>query len=412
MTTDGIFLVEDQSMSEKYQKIKFGKVGLRILDGAPSRNMGLQSARAGLYWARLDRVRHAGMRRGNRMTRSILLTVLFVLVARFSWGASGPVEQTLEWMAMGETASEQQMHEAGAKLPELSDSQRHELIIEGLKSKSRAVRYEIAVMLNREPKNERYLDRLVDLAEHDPDADVRSSALVRVSHIDARRALPLNRKLITDPDAGVRYYALSGLMLSPEPDDAGTVERALINEHLWIRIGLTKIQALHNKPLDKNIALEGLAVDKTWFEKNPIVPTGYMWRRSSRKDHAEYFVRLIREDALYILGRTGTPDDIPHLERAIARETALGDKEKFAVRSQLIIWKIQLKHLPEDQQLDYLKIKLRDPQLWVRSWAVKKLCVVKGGLEIIDALEKNPSHPAHNSAQGRRHWCSKHASDL
>lgn len=345
------------------------------------------------------------------MIRSTLLTALFVLTAQFSWGASGPVEKTLEWMAMGETASEQQMQEAGANLPELSDSQRHELIVEGLKSKSRAVRYQILNMMTRD-ESAKHLDVIVELAERDLDADVRDSALSEASLVDKNRGILIARKLKNDPDISVRLRALVGLMVSPEPEDVRAVEQALKSDHLRIRIGLTKVQAFGGRPLDKNIGLEGLAVDEAWFEKNPIFPTGYMSRRTSRKQYAQYVVRLIREDAIYILGRTGEPEDIPHLERVVAREALVDDKDKFGVQSQIVVWRIQLKQLPEAQQLDYLKVKLRDPRHWVQNWAVGKLCVVKGGLEMIDELVKDPSHPAHNASRGQRRACIKHAPKL
>lgn len=343
------------------------------------------------------------------MIRSILWTALFVLTAQFSWGASGPVEKTLEWMAMGETASEQQMQEAGANLPELSDSERHELIVEGLKSKSRAVRYQISEMVNREPNKGKYLDILVDLAARDPDADVRRSAHGRVSSIDKQQGMALDRRLKNDPDVWVRRSALKGLLFASEIDDVRTVESALKNDHLLVRIGLTRTLMFNGKPFDKNIAIEGLTADEAWFEKNPLIPTGYMSRRTSHKQYAQYIVRVIREDAIYILGRTGAPEDIPYLERVIAREALLGDENKFGVQAQLVIWRIQLNRLPEDQQLDYLKVKLRDPRHWVQNWAVGKLCVVKGGLELIDELVKDPSHPAHNASRGQRRACLKHA---
>ncbi len=346
------------------------------------------------------------------MTRSVLLTTIFLLSVQFSWGASGPVQQTLEWMEMGENASEQELQEVGSKLPELSEVQRNELILEGLKSKSRSVRYQIVIKILTEQKNNQYFDALVSVAENDPDSDVRSSALTTMSSIDPNRTLPVRRKLTAHPDAWGRLYALSGLVSSTDTADIRAVEQALENDHLMVKIGLAKARVIGGLTVDKKIALEGLAVNEKWFAAHPINPTGYLSRRTSSKQYAGYIVRLIREDALFVLEKKGAPEDIPQLEREIARENSTGDKKDFGVRAQVTIREIQLMHLPDDKKLDYLHAKLREPQSGVRSWAAIKLCKVKGGLEVIDALAKDPSHPAYKRVRNMRLWCSQHASEL
>lgn len=343
------------------------------------------------------------------MNRKIFLTGLLALVAQSSWGVSLSVNKTLEWMEMGETASEQQLQEIGSRLPKLNDSERDELILEGLKSSKRAVRFQIAELVNKVPNNEKYIDLLFDIGEHDPDADVRKSAFDRVSSIDNNRGKLLARKLISDSDAFVRRSALVGLALSSEPDDIRAVESALKTDHLYIRSGLTRTLVFHGKPYDGKIAHEGLDVDLTWFQRNPITPNGYSWRKSSSGAQAMYVIRLIREDALFILGRKGTQKDITYLERTIKKVNALGDKDFFGVRAQGTIHEIQLRELPEDSRLGYLESKLRDPRPWVRSWAAVKLCSVNGGLETIDAIAKDPAHPAHKRVRNMRIWCSQNA---
>lgn len=340
------------------------------------------------------------------MTRSMLWTALFVMIAQLSWGASGPVEKTLEWMAMGETASEQQMQEVGSKLPELSNSQREELIFAGLRSNSRAVRYQIAEMVNREAHPEKYLDLLVNLAEHDVDEDVRDSALLRVTSIDKGRALTLSRKLKDDPSARVRFIALVGLAFSPEQEDLRAVESALHRDHLLVRVGLTKAQAINGKPFDIKIAREGIGVDADWFKKHPLTSTGYMSRGVPRERYANYIVNIIRDDAIAILKMAGTIEDIPILEQAAAKAAKATDNVlRFDIQALKTAEIIRLRFMPEGERLDYLKTKARDPLFWVKHWAVVSLCDVNGGAEVMRSIEKDPDHPAHNFALGRQ--CSQ-----
>lgn len=345
------------------------------------------------------------------MRRSIILTVLFVLTSQFSWGASATIDEIVGLLATDEKSpGGPGVQEAGAKIAQLSDSQREELIVSGLKSNSCAVRYQIAEMVNRETNSEKYLDLLATLAEHDVDASVRDSALGRVSSMDKGRALVLKRKLKDDPDAMVRLSALTGLLFSSqEPEDILAVESALRSDHLLVRVGLTKTQAINGKPLDKNIAREGLGVDVEWFKKHPLNPTGYLWRLSQGDDAARFFMRTIRKDAVDILRMIGTAEDIPFLERAGTKESAAKDKDLgFEVNALGTAEIIRLRSMPETARLEYLKPKVRDSRQWLREWAVKNLCGVPGGAEFLKSIATDSSHPAYFPARSYDKRCSRH----
>lgn len=345
------------------------------------------------------------------MTRSTFLTVFFVLASQLLWGASPAVEEIIELLATDESApGGSGVQEAGAKIAQLSDSQREELIVAGLKSSSRAVRYQVAEMVNPRESSTRYLDLLIALAEKDSDADVRRSALGNVTSIDKDRALVLKRKLKGDPDAMVRLPALTGLLFSSqEPEDMRAVESALRSDHLLVRVGLTKTQAINGKPLDKNIAREGLGVDVEWFKKHPLNPTGYLWRLSQGDDAARFFMRTIRKDAVDILRMIGTAEDIPFLERAGAKESAAKDKDLgFEVNALGTAEIIRLRSMPENGRLEYLKPKVRDSRVWMREWAIRNLCGVPGGAEFLKAIAMDANHPAHFHARSYDKRCSQH----
>lgn len=343
------------------------------------------------------------------MRRSIMLTALFVLTAQFSWGATPAIDGIIELLATDEKSpGGPGVQEAGAKIAKLNDSQREELIVAGLKSNSRAVRYQIAQMVGSQ-ESVRHLDILSYLAENDADADVRRSALGRVSSIDKGRALALSRKLKGDPDARVRFSALTGLIFSPEPEDLRDVESALRRDHLLVRIGLTHVQAINGKPLDRKIALAGLDVDAEWFQKHPLASTGYLSRRISREQYAKYIMGIIRRDAIDILRMVGTPEDIPFLERAGAREAAIKDKDfAFEVKAYGTAEIIRLRTLPEGERLEYLKPRVRDSQQWLREWAVRNLCDVPGGAEFLKSIAMDVSHPAYYPARSYDKRCTRH----
>lgn len=344
------------------------------------------------------------------MRRSIMLMALFVLTAQFSWGATATIDEIIELLATDEKSpGGPGVQEAGARIAKLSDSEREEFIIAGLKSKSRAVRNQVAEMVNREKKPEKYLDLLINLAENDADADVRRSALARVTSIDKSRALVLSRKLKNDSNAMVRMFALKGLLFSAqEPDDFRAVESALRSDHLLVRIGLTHTQAVNGKPLDRRIAREGLDVDAEWFKKHSLASTGYLSRISSHEQYAKYIVSIIRRDAIDILRMVGTPEDIPFLERAGAKEAAAKDKDLgFEVNALGTAEIIRLRSMPESERLEYLKPKVRDSRVWVREWAVGNLCGVPGGAVFLKSIAADASHPAHKPARSFDKRCSR-----
>lgn len=343
------------------------------------------------------------------MTRSTLLTVLLVLTSQLSWGAPATIDEIIGLLATDEKSpGGPGVQEAGAKIVQLSDSQREELIVAGLKSSNRAVRYQVAEMVNSR-EAALHLGLLVNLAENDEDASIRDSAFLRVNSIDKGRALVLSRKLKDDPDARVRFLALTSLLFSSEPEDQRAVESALRADHLLVRIGLTKVQAINGKPFDIKIAREGVGVDVEWFKKYPLNPAGYLWRLNQSDAAARYYVRTIRQDAVDILRMVGTPEDIPFLERAGEKEAAAKDKDlAFEVNAFGTAEIIRLRSMPESERLEYLKPKVRDPRIWMREWAVRNLCGVPGGAEFLKSIAMDASHPAHMPARSYDKRCTRY----
>lgn len=344
------------------------------------------------------------------MTRSILFVVCLVLTSQLSWGASATIDEIMRLLATDEKSpGGPGVQDAGAKIAQLSDSQREELIVAGLKSSSRAVRYQVAEMVNPRESSTGYLDLLSALAEKDADADVRRSALGSVISIDKGRALMLSRKLKDDPNAMVRMSALKNLLFSSqEPEDVRVVESALRDDHLLVRIGLTHTRAINGKSLDRKIAREGLDADSEWFKKHPLTSTGYLSRIASREQYAKYIVSIIRRDAIDILRMVGTLEDIPFLERAGAKEAAARDKDLgFEVNALGTAEIIRLRSMPESERLEYLKPKVRDSRVWAREWAVGNLCGVPGGAVFLKSIAADASHPAHKPARSFDKRCSR-----
>lgn len=344
------------------------------------------------------------------MTRSILLVALLVSVSPLSWGASSEIDEIIELLATDEKfPGGPGVQEAGEKIFKLTDSQREILIVEGLKSNKRAVRSQIAEMINREKNSEKYLDLLISLAENDADASVRNSALARVTSIDKIRAMGLHRRLKDDPDAMVRIFALKNLLASSDtPEDIEAVKTALREDHLLVRVGLTKTQMINGKPFDKKVAIEALGADSEWFRKHPLTSSGYFSRRVTPQRYAKYILRMIRGDAIDILMKVGTPEDIPFLERAGAKEATSKDKDLgFEVKALGTAEIIRLRSMPENDRLEYLKPKTRDSRMWMRDWAVGNLCGVQGGGEHLKSIAADPVHPANRSARSYSRRCSR-----
>lgn len=342
------------------------------------------------------------------MRWNILLTALWVLTAQFSWGATATINEIIELLATDEKSpGGPGVQEAGAWIAKLSDSQREELIVAGLKSSHRAVRYQIAEMVDTR-ESATHLDLLSQLAGNDVDADVRRSALGRVSSIDKDRALVLSRKLKGDKDVWVRSSALKDLIFSPEPEDLSAVESALRDDHLLVKIGLTKTQVINGKPFDIKIAREGVGVDVEWYKKYPLNPTGYLWRLNQGDAAARYCVRIIRQDAVDILRMVGTSVDIPFLERAGENEAAAKDKDfAFEVNAFGTAEIIRLRSMPESERLEYLKPKVRDSRIWMREWAVRNLCGVPGGEGFLKSIATDSAHPANMPARSYYKRCRR-----
>lgn len=342
------------------------------------------------------------------MTRSFLWAALIVFVPHISWGASASVGEIIELLATDENfPGGTDVQKAGEKISNLSTSQREELIVEGLKSNKRAVRSQIVEMVNREKNPEKYLDLLVSLAENDVDASVRNSALARVTSIDRNRALGLHRKLKADPDAMVRNFALTNLLASSDaPEDIEAVKSALRNDHLLVRIGLTKTQMINGMPFDKKVAIEALKVDSEWFKIHPLPSTGYYSRRVRPDRYAKYIVRIIRNDAIEILMKVGTLEDIPSLEAAGAREATARNKDSsFEIKAHGTAEIIRLRSMPGNDRLEYLKPKTRDSRMWLREWAVGNLCGVPGGMEYLKTIAADSEHPAYRPARSYSKRC-------
>lgn len=339
-----------------------------------------------------------------------------------SWALSDSVAKVLAFYAQFEESRAPIIPPGLPDSREFSRSQRDEFIVQGLKSPHRAVRYEIIDEIHPE-RDKKHLTLLEKVAISDSDPSVRDSALVRLGYTDDKRATRVHRKMVADKDDSVRRHALGLLALSNAAEDVQAIEEALKSDHLFIRSAIIAARANRGMPVtdeQRKVAWECLRVDMAWMRNNPVNAGGFRWKYPSRDIFDEHFLDEIRGNAQRIFHNAGMPEDIPHLEefalRADIERAEKGKKNPVYLKMppggntyRQLADNLRLRHMPEGERLAFVKNKLRSPSFETKTWAVRQLCAVPGGFEVLDSLEIDTTHPAHNFSKGMKDWCVRNA---
>ena len=348
----------------------------------------------------------------------LMLSACLMAITTPSWALSDAVSKVL---ACYEQCEENSTPVAPPNLPdprEFSESQRDELIVQGLKSPYPAVRYLVIEQIHIERETQ-HLTLLENVAISDSDPSVRNVALVRLGYTDDERATRVHRKLVADKDDNVRRTALGLLALSKAAEDVQATEEALKSDHLFIRSAIIAARANRGIPVtdqQRKIGWECLRVDMAWMRKNPVNADGYGWKFRSPNVRHEYFLNEIRGNSQRIFQKAGMPEDIPHLEEFARRadiERAEKAKEEPAYLKmppggntyRQLANNLRFRHMAVEERLEFVKGKLRDKNPDTAFWAMTKACLVSGGEDHLEALSKDSSYPFHKAAASVKKRC-------
>jgi hypothetical protein len=342
--------------------------------------------------------------------KRLQLSLFLILVSSgVALAASPKVEEVMRLLETLE--AKHQSPEAGQaerKLAEFSKSELAEFFATALVSRSRAVR---AYAVDKAPNGEEgkvNLPALIKIAESDPDESIRADAFVRISHIDSDSLLALSRKFKDDPVHDIRASSLKTIAVSAAEEWNAISESRRKSEHLYVRVGISRMFMVQGVLYDEPSAIEALGVDAKWLAKNPIRGRGYRYRHMSEERFNEYTAGRIREMGLEVLNRRGTPAALPALDAAAEAAARRGDTA-FQSKCRYAAHTIRLKALDGAAQLDYVTRYLNGSDQGLRMWAALRACFVPGGRQLLKETSENKSHPAAKiSKTYYSSWCDTH----
>jgi HEAT repeat protein len=210
---------------------------------------------------------------------------------------------------------------------------------------------------------------VLKLAQSDPDWQVRDRGVYTagIYKNEATRAA-LAHIAQTDAVMNVRVAALSRYARIPGTDTKPTLVKFFSDPKIMIRL----TAALE-------LALQGDM-------------RGYALAKKALKSDSPF----IRESAIYVIARAGSPKDLPALE-ALANDPRQHPMVRFS--AQNAISSIRLAGIPAQDQLTVLAGDMSNPSSIKRSWAAKSLAMQgDAGIKILTAIAKDPGNIGYREA--------------
>ncbi len=253
--------------------------------------------------------------------------------------------------------------EAQGQLASMSSSDFRELVIRGLKRENPRTR-EAVVRAVGDKKAADLLPLLVEAGRRETAWRVKDEVMLVSKDLEGDVAADFLRSEAQDPDPTVQSLAIRYLANMGFKEDSPLFQAKLLNDAPIVQLAAGRALVRRGIKVDRSISLRYIDVATATY----------------------------RASAIELLGETGVPADIEHLNRII--QDTLG-KRHFQFDVLIATTAIQMRSLPPNDQAGFLKENLsRSPIL--RDWAAFRLLEVPGGINVLRQVAVQTGHPAHD----------------